>query len=191
MTASSNVVVGFDFSRGGRAALQRAIDLVAQTPIHILHFVCVIDPRRPIPAVPTTTGVDYQYAERVQQAVTGEVEARLRETTTDSRVSFCVHARIGHPADEILAVARDIGADLIIVGSKPITMLEHLVLGSVSAKVARDAGCTVEIARAKSYRSVELATMVEVTPHHSYVPPHRYTYDARCPNARSSDWPLY
>jgi len=171
--------------------LQRAIDLAVRAPIHALHFVCVIEPRRPIPAVPTTTGVDYQYAERVQHALTVEIEAKLREMATDSRVSFCVHARIGQPADEILAVAREIGADLIIVGSKPITMFEHLVLGSVSAKVARDAGCTVEIARTKSYPDVELATMVEVTPHHSYVPPHRYTYDARGLNPRSNDWPLY
>jgi len=188
---SSRVVVGFDFSRSGEAALQRAVDRAIRDPSHVLHVVCAIEPRTPIPAVPTTTGVDYQYAEAVQHALTREVEQRLREANTDSRVHFCVHARIGKPADEILSVARDVGADLIIVGCKPATALGHLLLGSVSEVVARDAGCTVEIARPNSYPHVELVPVVEVAPHLTYVPPHRYTYADRSVSLRSNDWPLY
>jgi len=33
-------------------------------------------------------------------------------------VHFFVHVRIGKPAEELLALASDVGADLIIVGSK-------------------------------------------------------------------------
>ena len=190
-TPPSQVVVGFDFSRSGHTALQGAIDLAVRAPFHVLHVVCVIEPRTPIPAVPATAGVDYQYAEAVQQAATREIEDKLRGTNTDSRVHFCVHARIGRPAEEILSVARDVGADLIVVGCKPATALEHLLLGSVSEQVAREAGCTVEIARPKIYPHVELATVVEVEPHHTYVPPHRYTYEDRGAIRRPKDWPLY
>jgi len=192
MTApSSQVVVGFDFCQGGYSALQRAIDLALQAPFQVLHVVCVIEPRAPIPAVPAPNGVDYQYAESVQHATTREVEQKLRAANMNSRVHFCVHARIGKPAEEILYVARDVGADLIIVGSRPTTALAHLLLGSVSEQVAREAGCTVEIARPKSYPHVELATMVEIDPHHTYVPPHRYTYEDHQAILRPHDWPLY
>lgn len=190
-TPCSQVVVGFDFSHSGRAALHHAIDLAVRAPLHVLHVVCAIEPRTPFPAVPATTGINYQYAETVEQAVTREIEQELRGTTPPSAVHFCVHARIGKPAEEILFVARDVGADLIIVGCKPATALEHRLLGSVSEQVAREAGCTVEIARPKSYPHVELATIVEVEPHHGYAPPHRYTYESRGALVRSNDWPLY
>ncbi len=54
--------------------------------------------------------------------------------------------RVGHPYPEILAVAEDKGADLIIVAShKP--GLGDYVLGSVAAKVVRHAQCSVLVQR--------------------------------------------
>ena len=79
-------------------------------------------------------------------------------------VHFFVHARIGKPAPEILAPAEEIGADLIIVGSKRMTPLERLILGSTSEHVMREAGCTVEIARAKRYPEVMLLPVEQVDP---------------------------
>jgi nucleotide-binding universal stress UspA family protein len=187
----SQVVVGFDFSHSGRAALHRALALAIRAPFHVLHFVCVVEPHAPLPAVPADGAVDYRYAERVQRALTDEVEAELRGASATGRIHFCVHVRIGKPAEEILDVAASVGADFIIVGSKPVSALERIVLGSVSGKVARDAGCTVEIARPKTYPFVELATVVEVEAHPHYLPPHRYTYEDRRAILRPTDWPLY
>ena len=41
----SPVVVGFDFSHSGAAALHRAVTLAARAPVHVLHVVCVVDPK--------------------------------------------------------------------------------------------------------------------------------------------------
>jgi nucleotide-binding universal stress UspA family protein len=177
----SQVVVGFDFSPSGRAALYRAIALATRAPFHVLHFVCVIEPAH---------GVDYEHAERVQGEVTDEIEAELRGMGSKVRIHFNVHARIGKPAEEILALARDVGADLIIVGSKGRTGVERLVLGSVSEKVVREAGCTVEVARAKSYDYVELLEVKEVEPSHHYVAPHRYYYEENRLTVRPPEWPI-
>ena len=68
---------------------------------------------------------------------------------------FYVHARIGQPAEQLLQVARDVGADLILVGSHEGKGLERVVLGSVSEQVVREAGCTVEVVRAKAYAHVD------------------------------------
>jgi nucleotide-binding universal stress UspA family protein len=187
----SPVVVGYDFSQSGRAALHRAVTLAGRAPFHVLHVVCVVDPREAVPALPSYNGVDYMYAARVQEALAAETQHELDRTDVHGSVHFFVHARIGKAAPEILALAEEIGADLIIVGSKRLTSLERLILGSTSEHVMREAGCTVEIARAKRYPDVTLIPVEPVDPVHTYVPPHRYTYEDHRVNLRPAEWPLY
>jgi nucleotide-binding universal stress UspA family protein len=187
----SPVVVGYDFSQSGRAALHRAVTLAARAPFHVLHVVCVVDPKEAIPSLPSYNGVDYMYAARVQEALAAEAQHELDHADVHGSVHFFVHARIGKAADEILVLAEEVGADLIIVGSKRMTGLERLILGSTSERVMREAGCTVEIARAKRYTEVELLPIETIEPVHTYVPPHRYTYEDHRVNLRPAEWPLY
>jgi nucleotide-binding universal stress UspA family protein len=53
----------------------------------------------------------------------------------------------GDPAEEILKFREQIGADVIVVGSRGRGRLTGLLLGSVSQKIANSAACTVAIAR--------------------------------------------
>ena len=192
MSSHQTIVVAYDFSQSSTAALERAIDLASRAPRHVLHFVCVIDGHTPVSAIPTAGKVDAAYATKVQEALFTEVELQLALTETAQRVDFFVHARIGKPADEVLDLAQDVGADTIIVGSKGLRGLERFIVGSVSEKIVRGAGCTVEVARPKAYRDVELMHVVEVEPdHHRYVPPHRYSYEDHRVEMRPTDWPLY
>ena len=188
-TTYSQVVVGFDFSPSSRAALSRAIALATRAPFHVLHIACVIEPRSPLPAVPGKQ-VDYEYAEQVQRALAGVIEQELRAANASVRVHFYVHARIGKPAEEILQLAREVGADLIIVGSKGLAGIERLVLGSVSERVVREAECAVMVARPKTYEHVELLEVREVEAHRHYVPPHRYYYEENRLNVRPPEWPI-
>lgn len=187
----SPVVVGFDFSHSGGAALHRAVTLAGRAPFHVLHVVCVIDPKEAIPSIPSYSGVDCMYAARVQEALAIEMQCELDRVEVSGRVHFFVHARIGKAAQEILALASEVGADLIIVGSKGLTGLERMLLGSTSEHVVREAGCTVEVARPKRYPEVTLLPIEMVDPDHTYVPPHRYTYEDRRVNLRPAEWPLY
>lgn len=223
----SPVVVGYDFSHSGRAALHRAVTLAGRAPFHVLHVVCAVDPREAIPALPSYNGVDYMYAARVQEALAAETQHELDRADVHGSVHFFVHARIGKPAPEILALAEEVGADLIIVGSrvgsradrkadrnadrkaaprtdgkadrkpgsrlggKRLIPLERLILGSTSEHIMREAGCTVEIARVKRYPEVTLLPVEPVDPVHTYVPPHRYTYEDHRVNLRPAEWPLY
>jgi nucleotide-binding universal stress UspA family protein len=186
----SQVVVGFDFSHSGRAALYRAIALATRAPFHILHFVCVMDPHTPLPAVPGKH-VDIDYATRVQEALTAEIEQELKAAKVTGRVHFFVHARIGKAAEEILGTARDVGADLILVGSKGLTGIERMVLGSVSERVVREAHCTVEVCRPKTYDYVPLLEVTEKEQHHVFIKPHRYSYEDNRVSMRPNDWPMY
>jgi nucleotide-binding universal stress UspA family protein len=192
----SPVVVGYDLSRSGGAALTRAVTLAARAPHHVLHVVCVIDPMEAIPSIPAYNGIDHMYAARVQEAVAAEIRDELdrAEAEIDDRVHFFVHARIGVPAPEILELADEVGADLIIVGSTGLTGVERMLVGSTSERVVREARCTVEVARPKQYRDAELVPVEQVEPSHEsheYVPPHRYTYEDHRVNLRPAEWPLY
>jgi len=187
----AQVVVGYDFSPSGAAALSRAIALAARAPFHVLHIACIVDRHAQLAGHEHHGRVDFAYTERVQQAVIDVIDQELRAANLEDRIQFYVHVRIGKPADELLGLARDIGADLVIVGSKGMTGIERIVVGSVSEKVVREARCTVEVARLKTYEHVELSHIVEVAPHRTYVPPHRYTYEDPRLELRPPAWPLY
>ncbi len=192
MTAVTHVVIGYDFSHSGHAALSRGVALASRAPTHVLHVICVIDPHAPIPSIPSYDGVDARYAARVQEVLAVHIQQELEAAEIQSRVHFFVHVSIGaKPAVEILALARAVGADLIIVGSHGLTGVERFIVGSTSARIAREARCTVEIARPKKYADVETtAAEVETGHGHPVIPPHRYTYEDHRVNLRPPEWPL-
>ena len=55
--------------------------------------------------------------------------------------------RSGQPAEEIIDAAREIGANLVVVGSHGLGTVKRFLLGSVSNKVLRYAHCSVLIAK--------------------------------------------
>lgn len=57
------------------------------------------------------------------------------------------HVRVGRPAEEILALAEEIDAGLIVMGSRGRGQLRRALMGSVSDSVVRHAPCPVLIAR--------------------------------------------
>lgn len=184
------VIIAYDFSPSAEEAVLRGIEIACRAPQHVLHIVVAIDSRNGFPIAPTEH-VDYLYAERLQEIVTARLVAGFAGRKTASEVQFYVHARIGKPAEQILHLAREMGADLIIIGSHGKTGVERFVLGSVSERIVREAQCAVIVARTKTYPAVKLQ---HVTPfdheRHPYHPPHRYVYVNQQVIKRPTDWPL-
>jgi nucleotide-binding universal stress UspA family protein len=147
----SSIVVGYDFSHTGHAALRRAVELAAGES-STLHVLCVLDPHDPLPSIPAEDGVDYRYVDRVMRALDVAVRDELRDTAPGADVPFHVHARIGKPAGELVTLAREVAADLVVVGSHGLTGLERLLVGSVSEKVTREANCSVEVVKGEATR---------------------------------------
>jgi nucleotide-binding universal stress UspA family protein len=184
----SQVVVGFDFSQSARFALERAVALAARAPFHVLHFVCLVDPHGGVAALPTKH-VDIVYIDRVRDELVTMVDLELRAAEARGRIHFHVHVRVAHdPAKELLELAKEVGADLIVVGCKGVHGLERMVLGSVSERVVRDAGCAVVIARPKTYSYVDHADVVEVESHAHHAG-FRFTYDDKLGVAGPLRWP--
>lgn len=179
------VVVAYDLSPSGEVALQRAIEVVARAPQHVLHVITVLDAHRGLHKV------TYDSAEAMQQTLRDHVGSAFNNRPTAAEVQFFIHCRIGKPVDEILNLAREVGADLVFVGSHNKPSIERMLLGSVSEQIVRQAGCPVMVARPKTYESVDLMKVVLYDhPHKDYVPPHRYSYVETRLVARPVDWPL-
>lgn len=62
-----------------------------------------------------------------------------------------LHLAVGKAWREIVQLAADLRADLVVVGTRARSGIQRVVLGSVTEQVVRNAGCPVHVARAKYY----------------------------------------
>jgi hypothetical protein len=62
---------------------------------------------------------------------------------------MAMHFRTGRPDRAIVQLAREIGADVIVVATQPTTRIERLLGGSTADRIARSAPCPVVVVRPK------------------------------------------
>jgi nucleotide-binding universal stress UspA family protein len=89
---------------------------------------------------------DLQWAINPREDVDATL-AVVAELAAAAGVTAACHPRQGDPADAILDVAEENGADLIVVGNKGMTGAKRFLLGSVPNKVSHHAPCSVLIIR--------------------------------------------
>lgn len=136
-----NIVVGVDDSDSALKAAQRAAELAAATGA-VLHVVSAVDNRRTIEdSSDLPAGVGTTPGEQAE-AVANQVANALSGTVTQ------VHAspHPGRPGEALVAVANEVGADLIVVGNRRVQGIGRL-LGSVATDVAHHAPCDVYIVK--------------------------------------------
>jgi nucleotide-binding universal stress UspA family protein len=142
----SNIVVGTDGSETAGRAVALAADLARQHDA-VLHIVNAYK-------VPTS-GVAVVQAGAMASADSGVSAELLREASNKvldgaSRetggAKVKTHAVVGPPADVVLSVAEQVGADLIVVGSKGMRGARR-VIGSIPNTIAHRGPCHVLIAK--------------------------------------------
>jgi nucleotide-binding universal stress UspA family protein len=147
------IIAAVDYSDLGNAALDAAINLSGlhvNSEIHILH----VDPKVGAPTEDTQVGSDSlahsDAALDHLEAVCNERLAKFREEHGEPHVKrLSTHFRYGKPAKEIVQLAADFSADVVLVGTHGRTGLKRFVLGSVAEKVVRNAPCPVLVIRDK------------------------------------------
>jgi nucleotide-binding universal stress UspA family protein len=142
-----SIVVGTDGSDTAKEAVRQASEL-AKTVGGRIYLVSAYEPvpegrlREERADVPE----DLQWMVNPRE----DVNATLEETgkqLQEEGLEIETHAREGDPADAILDVAEEKGADLIVVGNKGMTGAKRFLLGSVPNKVSHHAPCSVMIIR--------------------------------------------
>jgi nucleotide-binding universal stress UspA family protein len=76
------------------------------------------------------------------------LDAQVKQIEVDGSNVAQAHLRVGRPDEQVVALAEEIGAGLIVMGSRGLGGLRRLLMGSVSDSVVRHAHCPVMIVRA-------------------------------------------
>ena len=143
----ASIVVGTDGSQTAQEAVRQAVDLAGRLGAR-LEIVSAYEPvsgarlREEAQQIPA----DLQWIVNPRE----DVDATLREAQAvakEAGVQSETYARQGDPADAILDVAEERGADLIVIGNKGMTGAKRFLLGSVPNKVSHHAPCSVLIIR--------------------------------------------
>jgi nucleotide-binding universal stress UspA family protein len=145
------ILIGYDGSADARRAIHCAGQLMKAEPATVL---TVWEPV--INAIPLGgPGTVYGWSDQVPTAQVNAVAQRSAEDQAEEGVELArqaglnpqprVHARVTTIADAILAVAEEVDARAIVLGTRGLTGLKSLMLGSVSHAVARHAKVPVMV----------------------------------------------
>ena len=132
-------VVGIDLAPAGGYALDQAVRVLRGIPNGELHVVHVIDEGTSEAKVNETTGQLRLYIREKLESL-GGLAGR----------SVGVHVRVGRAAAQILQLARDVTADLIVLGATKAPHLKNLFVGSTTEHIYGGAECPVMVAGPKA-----------------------------------------
>ena len=142
MVEIRTILVPTDFSDCAAVAVRYAKELAEKfgSAVHLLHVIpdsAFVLPEAivpPVMQVPDISDLKAQTDSSLQAAVAQFGLANLK---------IECESRLGSPADEIVAAAKDANADLIVIGTHGRSAIAHFLLGSVVDKVVRHAHCPV------------------------------------------------
>jgi nucleotide-binding universal stress UspA family protein len=138
------LVVGLDLSEISEHLLVKARDLVTtaeRAEVHVVHVV------RPEPLRERLGEPIHSEAgpgtRALKESAQWELERLCRKVLEPSPVRFVVHVRVGRTAPELAQVAKEVGADFVVVEAHDREGLHRIFHRSVVASIARDAPCSV------------------------------------------------
>ncbi|PKL05178.1 MAG: universal stress protein [Synergistetes bacterium HGW-Synergistetes-1] len=148
------ILVAVDFSPVGREVAHAGYRLAKKIGSEITFFHCAPQTARflqgyDIKAFISSTGKDEQkkIGEMAKQKLHKIMEDVFAENGVAGSLEIEEEVVFGEPGDELLRFAKEKKIDLIIVGYKSYSAIEHLLVGSTASKVARYAPCSVMIYR--------------------------------------------
>ena len=142
-TSLTRILLATDGSRAAALAGRTAADISEKfgAELHVLHVWTEL----PSPAYPDMSWDDYPRLAREEAA------ELLRRQAWNARSAGAnvlgEHVRGGQPAEEITVLAKRLGVDLVVVGSRGAGRMKRLITGSVSEDVVRRACCPVLVVR--------------------------------------------
>jgi nucleotide-binding universal stress UspA family protein len=138
------LVVGLDLSELSEHLLAVARDLAAWADKGELHVVHVVPPQplRERLGEPVHSDEDPGLL-ALKEAAWCELESLCRHVVEGSPAHWTVHVRVGRAGDELARVAKDVGADFVIVEAHGRPASHWMFQRSVVARTARCSPCPV------------------------------------------------
>jgi len=138
----SRIVLAYDGTREGRAALREGALLARRcgSEVYLLSV------------VPNDSGI--QFAESVQGGPMDRMQESYKAILSEGlerlkQLGFSPKARliIGDPAEQIGLFAKEVGADLVVVGHRKQKLIQRWWSGSSGAYLVDNLGCSLLIGR--------------------------------------------
>lgn len=145
----ARIVVPHDFSPAADAALEAAIGLAKAlgSELHLLHVY-----HRPVEILsPYEVPLPQSVVEEIRSAAKTRLERAL-EPVRAAGLEATPHVVEGVPAEAIAETARSLPADLVVMGTRGLSGLKHVLLGSVAERTLRSAPCPVLTVKAPEDR---------------------------------------
>ena len=153
------VLVAVDFSETSRRAMAWAFDYGQRAPcaIHLVHVIERHLSMRDL--VDTGVGGLREEIKEIEDVARRELEAMAPSREARESIGpLHEHVALGKPAGEILRLADELGADMIVMGTHGHTGVERLFVGSVAQRVVRAAPCTVVCVKPTTAKTEGAAT---------------------------------
>lgn len=139
----SNILIPVDGSEHSKKALELGCDLAHKygASIHLIH-VAESPVREHTMALGGAAITLHASPDELKQAGSREVEFAQEYAQNHGVKNITTEVAGGNPAHRIVDSAKDIHADMIVMGSRGLSDLAGLLVGSVSHKVTNMAPCT-------------------------------------------------
>ncbi len=136
-----------DFSEPGDLAVTRAARMAARAggELHLVHVIAARIGYAEMPEMMLPPMEDL--VEEMRASARERLETMANKLENAPAAAIHVEESFGRPADAIVALARQIDADLIVMGSHGHTGLLHALLGSTAERVVREAPCDVLVVK--------------------------------------------
>ena len=143
MSVFTNILVAIDGSEASDHALEQAVD-EAKVWNAKLHAVYVVETGL-FSSLPSDNTVEIMY--RVLENEGNAVLEKAKKTAAKSGVVLVTHMKQGHAGTEIIALAQQEKADLIVSGSHGKSQTDRLLIGSVSTYITAHSTVTTMVVR--------------------------------------------
>ena len=143
----TTVLLATDGSKDAELATTTALDLANGTSSE-LHVVLVVEEAY---AYVDPSGypffTDAELEHELEQQARMRLDAEVEKSRSAGGAIAQAHLRVGAAAAEIVDLAGDLGAGLVVMGSRGLGGIRRALMGSVSDSVVRHAHCPVMVVR--------------------------------------------
>ncbi len=148
----TRILLATDGSEEAELAALRAVDLADATDseLHVVH-VGVLPTF--LKSYPGTLGYERKLYEELEEVSRELLRKQFWRVKAAGGTVAGTHLRMGTVDLEIVALAEELGADLIVMGSRGLGGVRRALMGSVSDSVVRHAHCPVLVVRPEKEQS--------------------------------------
>ena len=149
MARFENILVPVDFSDHSTAAFETAVEMAKAfgAKIRLLHCYQI----QTGGISPYGVVLPPNYYSEIRCAAARQLK-EWKEKVTPEGVEVEASLSSGNPSQAILNAVEEIGADLIVLGTRGLTGIKHVMLGSVAERTVRMAPCPVLTVKASEWK---------------------------------------